>query len=138
MNRVISEIIFLIYLYGVFVSDSFVCSRWRMHLIKESGGPKSDSMTKNSQTGSVESVQDAPVTDRVSGSSVSTLSRPRETLNVGPISIAPNTSYIKRLEHNRGIIVTTSSTSNTEFSLPALKLRDNGTKKAPRERGIAR
>lgn len=110
--------------------------RWRMHLIKESANLKGNQMTKNSTNGSVESVQEAANTDRISSSMISTISINREPFGVGSISVIPNTTYIRPLDRNRGLGISSSINNKTDCSLPALTLKDKGMKRALKDRGM--
>ncbi|XP_011870034.1 PREDICTED: cyclin-dependent kinase-like 1 [Vollenhovia emeryi] len=92
--------------------------RWQMTLIKERRA------ANNVELEATES-EDSPG-DRVNANAASKLqiNRPRELRYFGPVSVIPNTTYIRRLEH-KGLLIPQSK----GCALPALTSKTNAKRK---------
>lgn len=62
--------------------------------------------------------------DRVDRPSPPQINRPRDTRHCGPVSVIPNTTYIRRLEH-KGLLIPNAKGS----VLPALTSKTNAKRK---------
>ncbi|XP_011700084.1 PREDICTED: cyclin-dependent kinase-like 4 [Wasmannia auropunctata] len=103
-------------------SKSRICrssiGRWQMSLIKER-------RANNNMEPEVTESEDSPG-DRVNANAASKMqiSRPRELRYFGPVSVIPNTTYIRRLEH-KGLLIPESK----GCALPALTPKTNAKRK---------
>ncbi|KAG5305824.1 CDKL2 protein, partial [Pseudoatta argentina] len=103
-------------------SSSRICrsniGRWQMTLIKER-------RNNNTESEAMES-ENSPEDRRVNTNAASKLqiNRPRELRYFGPVSVIPNTTYIRRLEH-KGLLIPESK----GCVLPALTSKTNAKRK---------
>ncbi|KYM98689.1 Cyclin-dependent kinase-like 2, partial [Cyphomyrmex costatus] len=103
-------------------SSSRICQssigRWQMTLIKEK-------RNNNMECEATES-ENSPEDRRVNANAASKLqiNRPRELRYFGPVSVIPNTTYIRRLEH-KGLLIPESK----GCVLPALTSKTNAKRK---------
>ncbi|XP_012524644.1 cyclin-dependent kinase-like 4 [Monomorium pharaonis] len=93
--------------------------RWQMTLLKER-------VASNHNTESETTESENSPGDQVNTNTMSKLqiSRPRELCYIGPVSVIPNTTYIRRLEH-KGLLIPESK----GCVLPALTSKTNAKRK---------